>query len=457
MGSGLDDDLLGGFFADRRQRQIFSGRGRLQSWLDVEAALARAQADLGLVPAEAAARIAACCDASAYDLAALGEEASALQHPVVAVVRALEHAVGERWSRFVHHGATSQDIADSGQALQLRAGLDALEPDLEAAQRAAAELAHRHRETLAAGRTRGQHAVPITFGLKAASWADELSRLRARLAEARPRLLALQISGAAGTLAAYGPRWRELRAAVARELGLSEPSQPWHVSRDRIGELAALMSLLAGAMERVGAEVVRLQSTDLAEVAERPAPGHVGSSTMPQKRNPQQAEGLVAKARLIHGPAGVLLRNGAHQHERDVGAWMVEWIAVPELFLLGGAGAAELRELLEGLEVDPEQMLENLGRSEGAIVAEAVMMALDERLGRDRAHHLLAELAAESRRTGRPFAAVVAADPQVGEVLSPSELRDALNPRRWIGAAAELSDLAAGADLPPEPQPPAST
>jgi 3-carboxy-cis,cis-muconate cycloisomerase len=457
MGSGLDDDLVGGFFADPRQRVIFCGRGRLQSWLDVEAALARTQADLGLIPAGAAARIASCCDASAYDLAALGEEASALQHPIVAVVHALERAVGERWSRFVHYGATSQDIADSGQALQLRAGLDGLEPDLLAAQRAAAQLACRHRETLEAGRTRGQHAVPITFGLKAASWTDELSRLRERIAQARPRLLALQISGAAGTLAAYGPRWRELRAGVARELGLSEPEQPWHASRDRIGELGALMSLLAMAIERIGAEVVRLQSTDLAEVAERPAPAHVGSSAMPQKRNPQVAEGLVAKARLIHGPAGVLLRNGAHQHERDVGAWMVEWIAVPELLLLAGAGAAELRELLEGLHVDPEQMLANLGRTGGGILAEAVMMALDERLGRDRAHRLLAELSAESRLTGRPFASVVAADPRVRDALSPAELREALDPRGWIGAAPELSDLAAGVDAPSAPQSSTST
>ncbi len=454
MGSGLDDDFVGDFFADPRQRRIFSGRARLQSWLDVEAALAQTQADLGLIPAPAAARIACCCDASAYDLAALADEASALQHPIVAAVRALERAVGERWAGFVHYGATSQDIADSGQALQLRAGLDVLESDLEAAQRAAADMAHRHRETLEAGRTRGQHAVPITFGLKAASWADELTRLRERIAEARPRLLAPQISGAAGTLAAYGPRWRELRAGVARELGLSEPGQPWHASRDRIGELGALMSLLAMVMERVGAEVVRLQSTDLAEVAERPAPAHVGSSTMPQKRNPQRAEGLVARARLVHGPAGVLLRNGAHQHERDVGAWMVEWIAVPELFLLGGAGAAELRELLEGLQVDPEQMLTNLGRTGGAILAEAVMMALAERLGRDRAHHLLSELTAESSRVGRPFAAVLAADPRVQEALTPAELRQALDPRRWIGAAAELSDLAAGVALPSVPQPP---
>lgn len=442
MGISLDDELLRDFFGTAEQRRIFDARARLQSWLDTERALAEAQAELGLVPGHAAEAVAAACDAGAYDLDELREQINVTQHPIVPVVHALEHRVGADAARFVHFGATTQDIMDTGQALQLRSSLTAIERDVAGAVEAAIALARDHRDTAQAGRTHGQHAVPITFGLKAATWLDELQRLAERLGQARPRLLVAQIFGAAGTLAAYGEQALAVKAGVARRLGLGNPVTPWHATRDRIAELAALMSLLAGVAERIAAEVARLQATELGEIAEPLQPGHIGSSTMPQKRNPHLSEAVVAKARLGHGMASTLMRNGAHQHERDMGAWAVEWVAVPELMVISGAIAADLRRMLDGLEVHPERMRANLDLTGGQIAAEALMMRLDPAIGRDRAHDLLVELTRAADAADRPFSAVTASDPRVTEHLSRDEVAAALDPANYTGAAAIIVDAA---------------
>jgi adenylosuccinate lyase/3-carboxy-cis,cis-muconate cycloisomerase len=399
---------------------------------------AATQADLGVIPAQAARQIAEACDASKFDLDELRRQINASQHPIVAVVHALEREVGSETARFVHFGATTQDIMDTGQALQLRASLNAIERDVVASAAAAAELALAHRTTPQAGRTHGQHAVPITFGLKAATWTDELQRLIDRIGEARPRVLVAQMFGAAGTLAAYGERALEMKQGVAERLGIGDAAAPWHASRDRIAELAALMSLLAGAAERIAAEVIRLQSTELGELAEPLLPGHIGSSTMPQKRNPHLSEGIVAKARLVQGLSSTLQRNGAHQHERDMAAWAVEWLAVPELMVIAGAIAADLRVLLERLDVRADRMRVNLDITGGQIAAEALMMALDPAIGRDHAHHLLVSLTRAADEQGRSFTEVAAEDPRVAEHLSPARIAAALDAGRYIGHSEAL-------------------
>jgi adenylosuccinate lyase/3-carboxy-cis,cis-muconate cycloisomerase len=440
MPTGLDDDLLRDFFGNADQRRIFDARARLQAWLDVERALAETQAELGVIPAEAAERIAAACDAEDYDLDALRAEINDTQHPIVPVVHALEHRVGDEAARFVHFGATTQDIMDTGQALQLRASLDLIEADLDGAIAAARALAAAHRDVPQAGRTHCQHAVPITFGLKAATWLDELARARERLGQARERVLAVQLFGAAGTMAAYGPEAEAIKAGVAARLGLADAAAPWHATRDRIAELGAVLSLLAGAAERIAAEVVRLQSTEVGEVAEPLREGHIGSSTMPQKRNPHLSEALVAKARIVHGLSATLLRNGAHLHERDMSAWALEWLALPELMIVSGAVAADLRVLLDGLTVDAERMRANLELSGGQIVAEGLMMALDPAIGRNRAHELLVTLTREADATRRPFGEVAADHPDVRAHLSPDEVAAALDPGRYTGRAGAIVD-----------------
>lgn len=442
MGSALNDDLVCDFFGNEEQRQIFEGRSRLQSWLDVEAALAQVQAGLDLVPAEAAEKIATACDAERYDLAQLRDEINSTQHPIVPVVHALEEKVGPEAARFVHFGATTQDIMDTGVALQLKRSLQAIRRDLAAATDATAVLAAEHRETTQAGRTHAQHAVPITFGLKAATWLQEMDRTLERIEQAEPRLLAVQIFGAAGTMAAYGDRALEVKAGVADRLGLFDTETPWHAARDRVSELAAVMSGLAGAAERIAGEVVRLQSTELGEVTEPLVPGHIGSSTMPQKRNPHLSEGLIAKARMVHGAATTLMRNSTHLHERDMSAWALEWLAVPELMIMSGAIAADLKFLLSGLSVNAETMAANLTLTGGQIVAEGLMMRLDAAIGRDRAHHLLVELTRAADQQGRSFAEVAASDERVASHLSASEIEQALDPASYTGKAAAIVDQA---------------
>lgn len=439
MGTTLDDELLRDFFGTDELRAIFDARARLQAWLDTERALAETQAELGIVPADAAARIAAACDAEQFNLDELRAGINATQHPIVPVVHALEARLGEH-AGYVHFGATTQDIMDTGQVLQVRAALEVIARDLAGAIAAAARLADEHRATPQAGRTHAQQAVPISFGLKAATWLDELTRAAERIAEARPRILAAQIGGAAGTLAAYGESAREVKAGVARRLGLGDPAVPWHVARDRVADLGAITAALANAAERVAAEVIRLQATELQELAEPLQEGHIGSSTMPQKRNPHVCEGLVAKARIARAAGGALLANGAHLHERDMGAWAVEWVAVPQALITCGGIVADLRFVLEGLKVRADRMRTNLDRTGGQIVAERLMMALAPAIGRDRAHDLLIELTRAADAQGRPFSEVAAADPRVAEHLSADEVTAALDPVRYVGIATDLID-----------------
>ena len=437
MSTTLDDELLRDFFGTQEQRDIFDARARLQAWLDVERALVEVQADLGIVPESAARRIAAACDAREFDLERLRAEINAVQHPIVPVVRELERRSGDA-ARFVHLGATTQDIMDTGHVLQLGRSFDAILRDLNTAAAAAAQLAETHRRTIQAGRTRGQQAVPITFGLKVTTWLDELDRLVVRMNEARPRLLVAQIGGAAGTLAAYGEHALLIKAGVARRLRLGDAVVPWHATRDRTAELGALGVMIAGVGERIASEIIRLQSTELGEVAEPFRAGHVGSSTMPQKRNPHVCEMIVAKARIARAVGSMLLGNGAHQHERDVGAWAAEWVAQPQLLILAGGIASDVCVALTGLRVESARMRTNLELTGGQIVSEALMMRLDPFIGRACAHELLIELTRSADAEGRPFAEVVTTDPRVTAHLSAADIIATLDPERYTGAASAL-------------------
>ena len=381
MPTTLDCELLGDLYGTPELRAIFDSRALVQAWLDVEVALARAQAEVGVVPAAAAERIAREADASLYDLASLRGGIAASKHPLVPLIRALVERCGELGG-FVHWGATTQDIVDTALVLAARAALVPIRRDLERAARGAAELARRYAGTPMAGRTHGQHAVPITFGLKAATWADELARALDRLDRARETVSTAQLSGAAGTFATLGGDAEAVQEAFRRRLGLAHADVHWHPTRDRLRDLAHALAELSSAAERIAAEVVRLQATELAEAAEPSTEAHVGSSTMPQKRNPMTCEYVVASARLLRGQTGVLAEAGAHAFERDMGLWALEWIAIPQALILAGGIVDKLAAVLEGLAVDEERMRANLELTQGQIMAEAVTMALARAIGR---------------------------------------------------------------------------
>lgn len=332
---------------------------------------------------------------------------------------------------------------DTGAVLQVRAALRPIERDLRRATCAAGELSARHAATLMAGRTHGQHAVPITFGLKAASWADELVRAETRLARARVEVLTGQLAGAAGTLASLGADAAAVRAAYCRLLHLAEPRVPWHSARDRLRELMHALAGIGAAAERIASEIVRLQATELAEAAEPWTELSVGSSTMPQKRNPMMCEYVIASARLLRGPVGVMEASSAHAHERDMGAWAIEWVALPEALILTAGILEKLATVLEGLDVDPSRMRHNLAITDGAIMAEAVMMALAATIGHERAHAVVSATSRHAAHTGEGLrAALVAAD--VMRSIEPAELDQLLDPSTYLGLAVETS-AAAGA------------
>jgi 3-carboxy-cis,cis-muconate cycloisomerase len=442
MATTLDCILLRDIFGTERMRSVFDSRALLQAWLDVEAALAGAEAEVGLVPAWAAEAIAAAARAEAFDLDALREGMGSSQHPLVPTVRALTEAAGEA-GHWVHWGATTQDVMDTGAVLQVRAALELVEGSLEGLIAALAGQARRYAATPMVGRTHGQQAVPITFGLVVAVWLDELGRTRERLRELRGRVLVAQLGGAAGTLASLGDDAPAVRAAFARRLGLGPSPTPWHTARDGFAELVSTLGLLAATMEKIAHAMIRLQSTELAEAGEPAAPGHVGSSTMPQKRNPMISEYVAACCKLVRGLTPVMQGAMVGEHERDMASWAVEWILIPQAFILTDGALMQLVEICAGLVVDEERMAANLELTGGAILAERVMLALGRELGREQAHHLVTEATREAERRGVTLRDALRDRTEVTAILSETELDELLDPAGYLGEAPELARGAA--------------
>jgi adenylosuccinate lyase/3-carboxy-cis,cis-muconate cycloisomerase len=438
----LDCDLLRDLYGTAELRAVFDSRALVQAWLDVEVALADAEAEAGVIPESAAERIRREARAENFDLGALRAEIEITKHPLVPLIRALIERCGDEGG-WVHWGATTQDIVDTGLALQARAALEPIVRDLGRATQAAAELALRYAATPMAGRTHGQHAVPITFGLKAATWADELERCSRRLEAAAASATTAQLSGAAGTFATLGADAGAVQEAFARRLGLARADVHWHATRDRLRDLCHALDELAAAGERVTAEIVRLQSTEIAEVAEPAGEGHVGSSTMPQKRNPMTCEYAIATAHLVRAATSAVTGAPAHAYERDMGYWAIEWLALPQALILCGGLLDKLAMVLEGLIVDPDRMRANVDLTEGQIMAEAVMMALGRAIGHEPAHHLVREAARRSAREGRTLAEVLAEAPEVSQHLTRQELDAVMDPSSYLGIAAESAGTVA--------------
>lgn len=445
MSTGASIGLLDPLFTTDRMAEVFSDAARLQGVLDFEAALARAEARAGLIPAEAATAIAASCRAELFDLQSLGRAASLAGNFAIPVVNALTQLVGRTdapAARYVHWGATSQDAQDTGLVLQLRRALDLLEQDLTRAADTVAQLADRHRGTALAGRTFLQHAQPITFGLKCAGWLSALERHRARLAETRRRALVLQLGSAVGTLDALGPRALEIASLLAESLRLDVPDLPWHGHRDRLAEVATTLGLLVGTLGKIGTDVALLMQTEVAEAFEPLAPGRGGSSSMPQKHNPVGS--VVARAAAMRVPAlvSVMLSAMVQEHERALGSWHAEWETLPEIARLTAGALDQLNQVLEGLQIDEARMRRNLELTDGAIQAGAVAAALSQRLGRQEAHERVAEAVRRAAAQGRRLREVLGEDRAIQAALPASELDRLLDPREAIGMAEALVDRA---------------
>jgi len=433
-----EQGLLSGLFSRGPVAAQTSDVALLQAMLDVEVALMRALAKAGIAPAQAATEVAQAADAASFDIAAIGRGMADKGTPVPAMLSALRSRLGDDAAAHLHQGATSQDIVDTALMLVAQRALARLLVDLEDAGDACAELAERHRHTLAPGRTLLQQALPLTFGIKAATWLSGLDGSFAELLEVSERVLAVQLFGAVGTLAALGDRGLEVMSALAEELGLAEPAVGWHTVRLRPARLSAALGSALGVMGKIARDVVLLAQTEVAEAAESASAGRGGSSTMPHKRNPVGAVAVIACAQRAPGLVATILGAMAQEHERAAGAWQAEWEPLLELLRLAGSAAASLRELLEGLDVDAERMRVNLDATGELVMSESVAAALSQSIGRPAAQELIAEAAAISAREGRPFRQVLMGLPEVSRVLDARGLDAALDPSGYLGATAEL-------------------
>ena len=432
------NQLFDAYFTARDMREVFCDQGRVQAMLDVEAALARAEARVGLIPASAVAPIENACRADLYDFAALGEAIATAGNSAIPLVKALGKqiaATDAEAERYVHLGATSQDVMDTGLVLQLRQALDLIESDLAQLADALAAQAQRHAATPMAGRTWLQHATPVTLGMKIAGWLGAVTRSRQRLRELKPRLLVLQFGGASGTLAALGAQALPIAQALAEELQLTLPEQPWHTQRDRVVEFGAVLGLIAGSLGKLGRDISLLMQTEAAEVFEPSAPGKGGSSTMPHKRNPVGAAVLIGAATRVPGLVSTLFSAMPQEHERSLGLWHAEWETLPEICCLVSGSLQQARLLADGLEVDAARMARNLDLTQGLVLAEAVSIVLAQRVGRDTAHYLLEQCCKRAVAEQRHLRAVLGDEPQVTAQLSSAELDNLLNPAHYLGQA----------------------
>jgi 3-carboxy-cis,cis-muconate cycloisomerase len=438
----IDSGLFRDMFGTPAMRAVFSDEALLGRYAEAEAALARAEAKVGVIPVEAEEAISAAVGRGlSFDMERMKRETENVGYPILPLVHQLQDAAGEA-GRYVHWGATTQDIMDTATVLQLRAALDLVAQDIEALRGILGGLAAKHRDTPMAGRTHLQQALPITFGYKAAVWLSMMDRHAERLEQLRPRALMGQFAGAAGTLASLGDKGLEGQAALCEELGLSQPPITWHVARDGFAEAVGFLGLVAGSLAKVATDVMLMMATEFGGEAQEPfVKGRGGSSTMPQKRNPISCELIIATAKAVRQRVGMMLDAMVADFERATGPWHLEWMAVPEGFILASACLHQAKFMLGGLVVDADRMRANLGLTGGLIVAEAVMMAAAPKLGRGHAHDVVYDACRAAIASGRGLADALAEVPEVVEALGGREgVERRCDPANYLGLAPEMVD-----------------
>lgn len=435
----IDSILFRDAFGTPAMRAVFDDRELLRKYVQVEVALARAEARCGVIPAAAARDIAARCTADTLDLDLLRRETEIVGYPILPLVHQLARQAGDAGG-YVHWGATTQDIMDTAVVLQLRDAFDLVEADITALRRILAGLASKHRDTPMAGRTHLQQALPVTFGYKAAIWLDMFDRHAERLAQARPRVLVGQFAGAAGTLASLGSKGLEVQQALMEELGLGVPVSTWHVARDGFAEAVNLIAVITGSLGKIAVDVMIMASSEFGELYEPFVKGRGASSTMPQKRNPISSELMLACAKGVRQQAGLMLDAMVQDLERATGPWHAEWIAIPEAFILGAGALNQAKFMLAGLVVDEAAMTRNLGMTRGLIVAEAVMMGLAPHIGRQDAHDLVYDACRIVNEKGGRLADVLNAMPGISSRLDPALVERLTDPANYLGLAPRMVD-----------------
>jgi 3-carboxy-cis,cis-muconate cycloisomerase len=438
--TALDSAIFRDIFGTEAMRQVFSDGNRIQKYLDFEAGLARAQARLGIIPHEACDEILKHVTIDQYDFEKLKKQTERIGYPVLPVVQQLVALCKDGLGEWCHWGATTQDITDSATIMQIREGLALIEQDIDAISDVLAGLARKYRDTPMAGRSNLQQAVPITFGYKMATILAAFERHKQRLNELKKRVFVFEFGGAAGTLSSLGKDGLRTQVELAKELNLAQPEIAWHTVRDRIAEVGCFLGLLTGTCGKIALDVKLMMQTEVEEVYEPFHEGRGSSSTMPQKRNPISCVYITAQTSVVRQQVAALLDAMVEDHERATGPWEIEWIVLPEIFVLTAGCLAQTRFVLSGLQVDEKKMRAKLDITKALIVSEAVMMGLGPHLGRQYAHDLVYDICRQVVATGRPLVDLLAENKEISKHLGRAELEKLCDPGNYLGQAGEMVD-----------------
>jgi 3-carboxy-cis,cis-muconate cycloisomerase len=437
----IDSILFRDAFGTAAMRSVFSDQQMIQRYLDVEVALAKAEAQVGVIPQDAADTIARESRLERVDFDHMREETDIVGYPILPLVHQMVVMCGDA-GRYVHWGATTQDIMDTAVSLQVRDALDAIAGDVRQLRAILAGLAQRYRDTPMAGRTHLQQALPITFGYKVAIWLAMFDRHQQRIAELRPRVAVVQFAGAAGTLASLGDKGMEVQQALADHLQLGVPATTWHVARDGFAEAVNLLALVTGSLGKIALDIMLMASTEFGEVYEPFVKGRGASSTMPQKRNPISSELMLAASKAVRQNAGLMVDAMVQDFERATGPWHAEWIAIPQSFILTSGALHQAKFALGGLIVDEARMAHNLGMSKGLIVAEAVMMGLAPAIGRQQAHDLVYDACRTVNERGGTLAEALVAMPGIMKHVERATIDRLTDPANYLGLSSQMVDRA---------------
>jgi 3-carboxy-cis,cis-muconate cycloisomerase len=436
----VDSHIFQGIFSTDEMRSVWSDENRTQHYLDIEAALAKVQAKLDIIPQEAADEIVSHCRLDQIDMVELRRQTERIGYPIIAVVNQLNTLCRDDLGEYCHWGATTQDITDTATVLQIREALDLVDDELTAISAGLARLAREHRDTPMIGRSNLQQAIPVTFGYKMAGLLSAIERHRERLTQLRERVLVGEFAGAAGTLASLETGAMETQAGLCAELGLQQPVIAWHTIRDNIAEVGTFLGLVGGTLGKLSMDVKLMMQTEVGEVYEPFAHGRGSSSTMPQKRNPISSCYIHAAISVVRQHAAALMDAMVADHERSTGPWEIEWIVLPEAFCLMAGALKQARSVVEGLEVDAVAMRRNIDLTGGLVMSEAVMMGLGPYIGREYAHDLVYDLCRDAATQGRPLLDLLAENDEITKHLDRDALATLLDPANYLGQSGVMVD-----------------
>lgn len=449
MGSHVIDSVLfGDLFGTSGLRRIFSDENMVQKWLDVEAALAKAEGNLGIIPPEASQEICAKAKVELLNFQELKKQIDITGHPIVPLIRVFETVCDGNAGEYIHWGATTQDIMDTATILQIKEAYQEIFPKTVTLLEQIKEFAAKHRDLVMTGRTHGQHALPITLGFKAAVWASEMKRNIERMKECEKRIFVGQFSGAVGTLASLGEIGIKVQEEIMKELGLGVPEITWHTSRDNLAEFICVLGILTSTVGKIANEIVSLQKTEFSEVEEPFSNGKIGSSTMPQKRNPMISENVICLSKIIRSTVPLAIESMVGEHERDMRTWETEWEYIGKTCIMTDSLLEKSIYLLSGMIVYPENIERNMYILQGLMLSEAVMLKLAVKIGRQKAHEIVYQTCMEAFEKGMSLKEALKADMHVRENIDWETLDQVLDPHNYIGLSGEYVDRVLGINKP---------